>query len=103
MILAESSELVRENPETIRQYKSADEPVMATDVELVEYDLLKMGLIAGVAFLAVVFLVLVSVVCIRVCISAPVPYSAQPAPSINDSVYSKYSDLSLPSQNKLQA
>jgi len=98
MILAESSELVRENSETIRQYKRADEAV-----EVVEYDLLKMGLIAGVAFLAVVFLVLVSVVCIRVCISAPVPYSAQPAPSINDSVYSKYSDLSLPSQNKLQA
>jgi len=100
MILAESSELVREEPETIGQYKRAYEPGMAADLEVVEYDLLKMALIAGVAFLAVVLLVLVTVVCIRARGSSPAPYLPQPAPFINDSVYSKYSDLSLSSQKK---
>jgi len=99
MILAESNQLVREEPEMVNKLLSASSDDLSAEVEVVEYDLLKIALIAGVAFLAVVLLVVVSVVCVRAC-STTAPYMPQPAPSINDSVYSKYSNLSLSSQSK---
>jgi len=88
--LAESSQLVREEPEFIPELRSAH-PGIDAELEVVEYDLLKIALIAGVAFLGVVLIVVLSVVCIRTFFSTSTSYHHQPAPSINDSAYSNLS------------
>jgi len=98
MTVLESSELVREVDAglDVNQYRRVQTGLTA-EVEEVEYDLLKIALIAGVAFLAVVLLIVLSVVCVKVCFSTPTPYYAQPPPSMDDSIYSKYS---IPTQKR---
>jgi len=92
--LLESSELVRDTV-PVDQYRRASNEGLTAEIEVVEYDMLKMALIAGVAFLGLILLIILSVVCVRVCISTPTPYLPQPQPSMDDSIYSKYSNLSL--------